>query len=101
MIKRLVHSSLLSVGVAVLTGESSGVVDNLAGLGVFFLSNGHSRDAELEADAYARQAMVDIYGSSEPMAEMFELFRQQERLEMPEWMNSHPDFELRIQAARE
>ncbi|MEZ8102729.1 M48 family metallopeptidase [Vibrio bivalvicida] len=101
MIKKLVHSSLLSVGVALLTGESSGVVDNLAGLGVFFISNGHSREAELEADAYARQAMLTLYGSSEPMAEMFELFKQQEVLEPPEWMSTHPDFEQRIQAARE
>ncbi len=100
MIKKLVHSSLLSVGVAFLTGESSGVVDNLAGLGVFFLSNGHSREAELEADAYARQAMVTLYGSSEPMAEMFELF-QQDALEVPEWMSTHPDFKQRIEAARE
>jgi len=101
MVKKLVHSSLLSVGVALLTGESSGVVDNLAGLGVFFISNGHSREAELEADAYARQAMLTLYGSSEPMAEMFELFKQQEMLEPPEWMSTHPDFEQRIQAARE
>ncbi|USD32216.1 MULTISPECIES: M48 family metallopeptidase [Vibrio] len=101
MMKRLVHSSLLSVGVALLTGESSGVVDNLAGVGVFFLSNGHSREAEIEADVYAIQAMQAIYGSSAPMAEMFELFRQQGELEIPEWMSTHPDFKQRIDAARQ
>ncbi|MCG9684967.1 M48 family metallopeptidase [Vibrio sp. Isolate23] len=101
MMKRLVHSSLLSVGVALLTGESSGVVDNLAGVGVFFLSNGHSREAEIEADVYAIQAMQAIYGSSASMAEMFELFRQQGGLEIPEWMSTHPDFKQRIDAARQ
>ncbi|MCG9680571.1 M48 family metallopeptidase [Vibrio sp. Isolate24] len=101
MMKRLVHSSLLSVGIALLTGESSGVVDNLAGVGVFFLSNGHSREAEIEADVYAIQAMQAIYGSSAPMAEMFELFRQQGELEIPEWMSTHPDFKHRIDAARQ
>ncbi|UUM30943.1 M48 family metallopeptidase [Vibrio japonicus] len=101
MMKRLVHSSILSVGVALLTGESSGVIDNLAGLGVFFLSAGHSRDAENEADLFAKQAMLTIYGTSEPMAEMFELFHQQESIEIPKWLSSHPDFDQRIQAARD
>lgn len=101
MMEKLVHSSLLSVGVALITGESSGIVDNLAGLGVFFLSNGHSRGAESEADSYAKHAMITVYGSSEPMAEMFELFQDQEMVEIPEWLSSHPDFEQRIQEARE
>lgn len=101
MMKKLVHSSILSVGVALLTGESSGIIDNLAGLGVFFLSNGHSRAAENEADLFAKQAMRSIYGTSEPLAEMFELFHQQESVEIPKWLSSHPDFDQRIQAARE
>lgn len=100
MLKKLVHSSLLSVGVSLMTGESSGVIDNLAGLGVFFLSNGHSREAELEADEYAKQSMVIIYGSSEPVAEMFELLSDQDELAIPEWLNSHPEFQQRIDAVR-
>ena len=101
MLKKLVHSSLLSVGVSLMTGESSGIVDNLTGVGVFFLSNGHSREAESEADEYAKQSMQTIYGSSEPMAEMFELFNKQDVIEIPEWLNSHPDFKQRIEAVRE
>ncbi|MGY5614763.1 M48 family metallopeptidase [Vibrio brasiliensis] len=101
MLEKLVRSSILSVGVVLLTGESSGIVDNLAGVGVFLLSNGYSRQAESEADHFAKQAMVKIYGSSEQMAEMFELFEQQYSLDVPEWLNSHPDFEQRIQAARD
>lgn len=101
MLKKLVHSSVLSVGVSLLTGESSGVVDNLAGIGVFFLSNGHTREAEVEADEYAKQGMRIIHGSSEPMAEMFERFSEQERIDMPVWLSSHPDFKQRIEAARE
>lgn len=101
MLKRLVHSSVLSIGVALLTGESSGVVDNLVGIGVFTLSNGQSRDAEQEADQYAKQAMQAIYGSSEPLAEMFELFQQQETIEVPAWLSTHPDLEQRIDAARQ
>ncbi|NOH71795.1 M48 family metallopeptidase [Vibrio pectenicida] len=101
MLKKLVHSSLLSVGVSLLTGESSGVVDNLAGLGVFFLSNGHYREAELEADVFSKQAMLSLYGTSQPLAEMFELLHEQNGPDIPEWMSTHPDFEQRIQAAHE
>lgn len=101
MLKRLAHSSLLSVAVALLTGESSGVVDNLAGLGVFFISSGHSREAEIQADRYAQQSMRVIYGSSESMAEMFEKLSQQAPLDIPVWLSTHPDIEKRIDAARE
>lgn len=101
MLKKLVHSSLLSVGVALLTGESSGVIDNLAGLGVFLLSNGHSREAELEADAYARVAMLELYGTSQPLAQILKLLDEQNASDIPEWISTHPDFEQRIQAANE
>lgn len=100
MLEKLVHSSLLSVAVSLLTGESSGIIDNLAGIGVFILSNGHSQEAELEADEYAKQSMRTIYGTSEPMAEMFELFSEQGDIEIPQWLSSHPDFKQRIEAAR-
>ncbi len=100
MMTQLVHSSLVSVGVAFMTGESSGVIDNLVGVGVFFLSNGHSRDAEREVDLYAREAMIAIYGTSDPMAEMFELFQQESSAGIPEWLSSHPDLEARIQSIR-
>ncbi|EGA71828.1 peptidase [Vibrio sinaloensis DSM 21326] len=101
MLKKLVHSSLLSVGVSLMTGESSGVIDNLAGVGVFLLTNGHSREAEEQADQYAKQGMLTIYGSSQPMVEMFERFQTQHEFELPQWLSSHPDFEQRIDAVRE
>ncbi|MGD8111886.1 M48 family metallopeptidase [Vibrio sp. TRT 17S01] len=101
MMEKLVHSSLISVGVVMLFGESSGIVDNLVSIGVFIISNGHSRMAESEADEYAKQAMIQLYGSSEPMAEMFELFQKQDTVDIPSWLSSHPDSEQRIKSARE
>ncbi|WP_199435839.1 M48 family metallopeptidase [Vibrio owensii] len=100
MLKRLVYSSVLSVGVALLTGESSGIVDNLAGASVFVLSSGYSREAEIQADAFAREAMLKVYGDAKPMAEMFELFRNQGYEELPEWLSTHPDLDKRIEAAK-
>lgn len=101
MMEKLVHSSLISVGVVMLFGESSGIVDNLVSIGVFIISNGHSRMAESEADEYAKQAMIQLYGSSEPMAEMFELFQKQDTVDIPSWLSSHPESEQRIKSARE
>lgn len=100
MMKQLVQSTILSVSVSLITGESSGIVDNLAGMGVFIASNGQSREAEKQADHYAKLAMRQIYGSSEPMAEMFERFQQQSEGEVPAWLSTHPDFDSRIDAAR-
>lgn len=101
MLKKLTHSTLLSMGIMLLTGESSGIVDNLAGLGVLFLSNGYSREAELEADAYAKKAMIAIYGTSEPLVQMLDRLNEQGSSDMPEWISTHPDFEQRIRAAKE
>lgn len=103
MMKKLVRSSLLSIGVTFLTGESSGIVDNLAGVGVFFLSSSFSRQAEKEADQFAKNAMTKIYSTSDPMIEIFELLQQQEssNVRLPEWFSTHPNFEKRIQATRD
>ncbi|USD65585.1 M48 family metallopeptidase [Vibrio sp. SCSIO 43136] len=99
MTTRLVHSSILSVSFALLTGESTGIVDNLAGIALFILANGESRQAEREADLYAKQAMIEIYGSSQAMAEMFVQLQQHNQTSMPKWLSSHPDIEQRISAA--
>ncbi len=100
MMTKLVHSSLLSVMVAVITGESSGVIDNLASIGVFVVANGQSRDAEREADAYAKHAMLKVYGTSEPMAQMFEKLHQASGSSIPAWLSTHPDLEQRIKDAK-
>ncbi|NAW69462.1 M48 family metalloprotease [Vibrio sp. V27_P1S3P104] len=100
MMTRVVHSTILSVAVSLITGESSGIVDNLAGVGVFIASNGQSREAERQADQYAKNAMQQIYGNSDALAEMFELFKAQEEIETPEWFRSHPNFTERIEAVK-
>lgn len=97
---RLVSSSLVSATVAVMTGESSGLIDTMVGAGVFVLQSGHSREAEIEADEFAKKSLKKIYGTSEPLAVIFERL-QQESSDIPEWLSSHPEMEKRIQEARE
>ncbi|WP_070963148.1 M48 family metallopeptidase [Vibrio sonorensis] len=94
----IVESSLIAMGVAVLTGEATGALDSLVGGGVFLLNSSRSRDAEREADEFAVDAMKRIYGTSEPMVKMFTLLNQQGDDHLPEWLSTHPDMLERIKA---
>lgn len=97
----LVHSSLISLSVALLTGESSGVIDNLASVGVFVFSNGLSQQAEHQADQYAVKNMWQVHGSAEAMIEMFKGFQTLSDGELPKWLSSHPELDERIEAVRQ
>ncbi|EAQ52742.1 M48 family metallopeptidase [Vibrio sp. MED222] len=98
VMKSIVRSSLLSISVALLTGESSGVIDNLAGIGVFVANNGQSQQAEREADRYAEDSMWLIHGTNKPMSEMFELLQgsSDHLTELPAWLRTHPELTERI-----
>ncbi|MDN3615236.1 M48 family metallopeptidase [Vibrio gallaecicus] len=102
VMKILVRSSLLSVSVAVLTGESSGIIDNLTGLGVFIANNGQSQDAEREADAFASDSMIELHGSNQAMIEMFELLGKGSEgyAELPTWLSTHPELDERVELLR-
>mgnify|MGYP000604434010 FL=1 len=103
VMKVLVRSSLLSVTVAALTGESSGIIDNLTGLGVFVANNGQSQDAEREADSFASYSMIELHGSNQAMIEMFELLGKDSdgHAELPTWLSSHPELGERIESLRD
>ncbi|MFB9137115.1 M48 family metallopeptidase [Vibrio olivae] len=100
MLTRLVQSSIISVAVAVMTGEASGVIDNMAGVGVFLLANQQSRRNEQQADAFARQAMMRLFDDHQALAKAFERLKQQPGLELPQWLSTHPDIEQRIRDAQ-
>ncbi|MCG9632058.1 M48 family metallopeptidase [Vibrio sp. Isolate30] len=102
IMKTIVRSSLLSLSVAILTGESSGVIDNLAGIGVFVANNGQSQHVEREADRFASDSMWQIHGTNQPMIEMFELLQEssEHEAEIPAWLSSHPELSERIDSLK-
>jgi Zn-dependent protease with chaperone function len=102
VMKAIVRSSLLSLSVAMLTGESSGVIDNLAGVGVFVANNGQSQQAEREADRFASDSMWQIHGTNQPMIEMFELLQEssENESEIPAWLSTHPELTERIDSLK-
>ncbi|GHA66281.1 M48 family metallopeptidase [Photobacterium aphoticum] len=107
VMQAMVRSVLLSVSVMVITGESSGVIDTLSGAGVFVMSQGYSREAEEEADAYAASHMRALYGTVAPMKAMFEALHESvatqgdEEEAVPQWLMTHPRLVERIEALGE
>lgn len=99
VMQSVIRASLLSVAVALVTGESSGVIDNLVGAGVFLFANGYTRDNEVEADQYAVKVMLRTYGTTVPMQEMFKQLQASSSGYIPEWLSTHPDFRTRIEAS--
>ncbi|MFD2176363.1 M48 family metallopeptidase [Veronia pacifica] len=99
VMKSVVRAGLLSVAVTVMTGESSGAIDMLAGAGTLVAVTGFSRELETEADAFSAQYMMEIYGTTAPMATMFRrLASSSDSGELPQWLSTHPDIDDRIQA---
>ncbi|NGO00168.1 M48 family metallopeptidase [Grimontia sp. S25] len=96
----LVRSTLISVSVAVITGESTGVIDLMTGLGVLAATAGYSRADEEESDQFAAKYLSAIYGDASAQAEMFALLGEAHQTGgMSQWLSSHPDTESRIEAA--
>ncbi|PKF50370.1 M48 family metallopeptidase [Enterovibrio nigricans] len=101
VMKSLVRSALLSVSVAVITGESTGAIDTLTGVGVLLASSGYSREAEEESDRFASKYLTQRYGDATAQADMFSLMKNaQSNGALLEWLSSHPDMDNRIEAAR-
>ncbi|CZF84729.1 M48 family metallopeptidase [Grimontia marina] len=100
VMKGLVRSTLISVSIAVITGESTGVIDLMTGLGVLAATAGYSRADEEESDQFAAKYLSTIYGDASAQAEMFALLGEAHQTEgMSQWLSSHPDTESRIEAA--
>ncbi|PSU30936.1 M48 family metallopeptidase [Photobacterium lutimaris] len=97
VMKSLVRSTLLSAAVAVMTGESTGLIDVFSGVGVFLVTQGYSRDAEEEADQFAAEQMLHLHGSVAPMQQMYELLKATAgEGDLPQWLSTHPKLEERI-----
>jgi Zn-dependent protease with chaperone function len=97
---QLVESGLTAVVASMVTGDSSQVVHYMVGAGLFLLRTGLSRESERAADQFAKRAMIMIYGTSAPLAEMFEQMQQARKRTIPLWLSTHPDVQERIRNMR-
>ncbi|MGR5128847.1 M48 family metallopeptidase [Photobacterium swingsii] len=99
VMKSIVRSALFTSLVAVLTGESAGLAESFNRAGFFYVMQGYSRKAELEADEFAVTSMLDLYGTTQPMQQMLQLFITPNGIdnELPEWINTHPALGTRVE----
>ncbi|MDX1451945.1 MAG: M48 family metallopeptidase [Oleiphilaceae bacterium] len=92
---QLVQASVLSIIVSYMVGDLSAIGDTLVGVGVFAISMDHSREAELEADRFAAEGMLQYYGTVDPMINLFSRFEEPEGT-LPQWLHSHDSTKTRI-----
>lgn len=103
LMNKLVQSSMLSIAVALMVGDHSGIADTLSGPGVFLLTMRYSRDDERQADRFAAQALLEQGRSTQPMLQLYQrlLAQQPHQGELPQWLSTHPDLRERIATLRE
>lgn len=95
ILQQLVKASMVSVLVAYIVGDASGVGDILLSTAALGISMRYSQQAETEADQYAANQLMLRDGSVSAIVELFEKLRANQ-LELPSWLSSHPDMDERI-----
>ncbi|MCU5773660.1 M48 family metallopeptidase [Erwiniaceae bacterium BAC15a-03b] len=103
--RMLVRSSLVSLSFMWMTGDVSGIGDTLLQSAAFLHQLQFSRGMEREADNWAIVQMAAQGRSLTEMAKMYAVIQQAgERgspgVKTPEWLSTHPDMPLRIEAIK-
>lgn len=101
-LRQLIQSSVVSFVAGLYLGDLSSVA---SGLAVLALESRYSRAFELEADAYAAEAMVAAGRGVEPLATMLErmeasMGRQGKGESMADSLSTHPDTAERVRRLR-
>lgn len=94
---RAVYSVITSVLSSLVINDSSDLIQGLVGSGGFILTQGLSREDEKAADDFSKNAMIKIYGSIQPMVDIYKALNHS-RETIPEWLSSHPSFDHRLES---
>lgn len=86
-IRQVVKAAGLTAVISVTLGDLSG----LESLVVEVLQNGYGRDAETEADEEGVRMLVEARIDPRGMARFFERLAEEQEIDMPEWLSTHPD----------
>jgi len=94
---------VVSLALATLAGASDATLTNLAlNLGGDIALRNYGRDQERAADAVALQGVVSLYGHAGGSTSLFRvLLDQQNGIELPAWLSSHPVTADRIVAVEQ
>jgi len=95
VMENLIGSSIITVSFSLLFGDISVLADILLQGTILGINQSYSKEAELEADAYAAKHLNNLYGSTDAMALIFEKLEKQAPSNNT-WLSSHPEFSERI-----
>lgn len=102
-LERLIKSSLLSVSLSVLFGDVGAMGDILIQGAVFGTDLKYSRDAELEADAFAANALMQSANDPISLERILSSISEDTKTDdmTNTWLSSHPDLPQRIEQIRQ
>jgi hypothetical protein len=98
--QRAIEAASLPVLLALLTGDLAAGSTLLGTIPMSLVQNGYSREHEREADAFARDLLLDQGMDLEPVAVLFEALRDQGEYDLG-WWSTHPPTDDRIRFFRE
>ncbi|WP_017217624.1 M48 family metallopeptidase [Pseudoalteromonas sp. NJ631] len=100
VMESLVSSSIVFVSSSVVLGDISALSDLMMQGAMLGINQNYSQHAELEADLYAHNKLITLYGNSIAMISIFEKLAK-ESDEQHSWLSTHPSFEQRIEQLRQ
>lgn len=92
----IVQSAMLSVGVAMIVGETSGISDTLVSVAVMGTSLSYSREHEREADQFAADKLNSWYQNTDSLIALYQSLMDDKNLDIPTWLSTHPQLQQRI-----
>ncbi|WP_244951638.1 M48 family metallopeptidase [Pseudoalteromonas luteoviolacea] len=96
VMESIVSSSIVFAGLTLILGDVSALADVILQGAVVGINQSYSRQAELEADKYASDQLVALYGNARAMQSVLTKLSEEYPNEMS-WLSTHPSFEDRIQ----
>ncbi len=101
VLTNLVQSAILSIGVAIIIGDSSSIGDTLVSVAVLGMGLSYSRELEQEADEFAAKQLLSSQDSVEPLLKLYQKLKQEQVINIPAWISTHPELSQRMKAIKQ
>ncbi|OCQ23844.1 peptidase M48 [Pseudoalteromonas luteoviolacea] len=95
VMESIVSSSIVFAGLTLTLGDVSALADVILQGAVVSINQSYSRQAELEADHYASEQLIALYGNAQAMQSILAKLAE-EYPDETSWLSTHPSFEDRI-----
>lgn len=96
VLTNLVQSTLLSITVAMVIGDSSSIGDTLVSVAVLGAGLSYSRELEKQADTFAADQLIKHNQPIDGLIALYNKLKQEQAIDLPSWISTHPELEQRI-----